>query len=86
MLFYGFVLENNEFDLTQFRVVLHPDDPLKEVKESLFDFDNNPRILKIGYSAEDKRFAKLMSYMRYLVYEGDSTVLKHVWDYYIKLR
>jgi hypothetical protein len=76
--FYGFVIENNENDEVQFALGLDSKDPLKSAKESLLESESCFRKVLVSATTEDAKFARLISNLRYVTYEGTPEGLKQV--------
>lgn len=76
------MLENNADDVAHFTFKFDPKDPLAEAKEKLMDIECSPRILKLTEDTDNKKFPKIMSYLRYLEYNGDEFFLKQVFKTY----
>ena len=77
-MFYGFVVENNENDLVPLSLDMHGADPLLETKRDLLDIECSPRKLKVNEGTDDVRFDKLISYLRFVEYEGSHLYLQTV--------
>lgn len=77
-MFYGFVIENNENDEVILNISLKPSDSLKGIKQSLLDRESDPRKMKISESAEDQKFQKMMSYLRFVEFAGTEAFLRDV--------
>ena len=81
--FYGFVIENNDYD----EIVLHAgfasSDPLAPTKEDLLDNKSNPKKMKLTETTDDRKFSKAMSYLRYVTFCGSEEELKQVFSLYI---
>lgn len=78
------MVEDNDNDVAELYANLDPDDILKRYKEELLDYQCYPRKLKIGLNTGDNKFTKLISYMRYIEYEGDKEYLKKLKDDLVK--
>jgi hypothetical protein len=76
--FYGFVIPNNENDEVQFPIKVEESDKLKDAKEELISKDNYPKKMKLSGTTEDNKFILLMSYLRFLAYEGSEEGLRKV--------
>jgi hypothetical protein len=76
-LFYGFVVENNENDEVFIKTSAIPTDRLLVSKESMLV----RRCLKFRVSGDtgDIKFGQLMSYLRYLAFEGTPDELLEVY-------
>ena len=76
--FYGFVIENNDNDIATLEVDIPESDPLKGFKEDTLEVSQFPKILHIMDTANHKRFAKAISYMRYVAFNGTKAELESI--------
>ncbi len=76
--FYGFVIENNDNDEVTLDVSIDPKDPLKELKADMLEKESGPKKFKLNEKTEDDKFAHLMSYLRFIGFEGSADSLKKV--------
>lgn len=78
LLFYGFVVENNENDEIQLTITLEPKDLLKRHKEALLKKESVVKKFKLTATTEDAKFHTFIKYARFAVYEGPKEALPKV--------
>jgi hypothetical protein len=76
--FYGFVIPNNENDEVVFPINIDASDPLKTLKDELLSKEKYPKKMKLSCSTEDNKFILLMSYLRFVAYQGPEDGLQKV--------
>ena len=76
--FYGFVIENNDNDEVTLEIALDPKDALKDMKVEMLDREAGPKKFKLNEKTEDEKFIHLMSYLRFVCFEGQADGLKKV--------
>lgn len=76
--FYGFVIEDNENDEVILKFSINPDDKLRTEKMEILKKSSSEIKFKTTIKIEDKKFDELMSYLRFINFEGDAMTLKNV--------
>ena len=76
--FYGFALENNEYDEVIFEIAPNETDPLIKYKEELLDYVKLPKRVKVKATTANNKFAKAISFIRFMVFDGNKEDLAEV--------
>eukprot|EP00826_Nyctotherus_ovalis_P015931 TRINITY_DN14574_c0_g1_i10.p1 TRINITY_DN14574_c0_g1~~TRINITY_DN14574_c0_g1_i10.p1 ORF type:complete len:244 (-),score=60.71 TRINITY_DN14574_c0_g1_i10:1049-1780(-) len=76
--FYGFVVDNNENNEVSLQVSLQPEDKLKAQKTAMMQKKEAKRKFKLTEKTDDEQFEQLMSYLRFIVFDGSAEELENV--------
>jgi len=86
--FYGFVLEDNEYDEVILTIDFFESDPLRSTKESLLEVIKVPMKLRLRHTTTNSKYYRAISFLRYVTYNGTKEELRKVnilYNYYIDL-
>jgi hypothetical protein len=79
--YYGFIPENNIYESVPIDLQLHKEDPLLKEKQRILNIDT-VEIRRLEFSMKENwllnKNDKVMSYLRFIEYEGDSKILSTV--------
>lgn len=76
--FYGFVIDNNENDEVCLKVPVDAGDKLREAKIKMLKKGSTERKFKIPERTKNTQFERLMSYLRFVVFDGTVNELNNV--------
>ena len=85
LLFYGFIIEDNENDDIYLTFSINPKDPLGESKMIMLNKKSSEEVFRLTMKIETKQFQQMMSYLRFITFEEvqDSTLNVLLFGYYI---
>lgn len=76
--FYGFVIDNNENNEVLLQVSLQPKDKLKAQKVAMMQKKEVKRKFRLVEKTGYEQFEQLMSYLRFIVFDGSAEELESV--------